>query len=419
MAVAAKLFRLPIALGAAMLVLGVVIFGLVILQVGSISKTDGRKQAEVTVQQMAGIAGETMRQRLIDDMARLSLEGLPKQSMLRQHMNAVMQSFPGQIIINKTGTEQYPAMSIADEDLLSIKADLKTIMRQRFGVTTLKGREYTSYAEPLRLTDAKQPDFTVVYLMAAETMLKPYQAVAFRVKIMSALGVILLAMVGAGVGFFLAQRLGKVTSAILTAESGNKPEPLSTLGSYEFASLASAVNLLLQGPTEKDKVRQQANTDALTGLLNRRGFVQAMDDRFKQGGNAAEMSVMFLDLDGFKPINDTYGHDVGDNILVEVAKRLRSCVREQDVICRLGGDEFVILFPGLIDRTILTERADRVLAQINEPYWIGDNRVTMGVSIGISIGPADGKTGEALLTASDEAMYTAKKTGKNQYTFYS
>jgi len=128
---------------------------------------------------------------------------------------------------------------------------------------------------------------------------------------------------------------------------------------------------------------------------------------------------MFLDLDGFKPINDTYGHDVGDNILIEVAKRLGSCVREQDVICRLGGDEFVLLFPGLVDREVLIQRADRVLAQINEPYWIGDNRVTMGVSIGISIGPADGKTGEALLTASDEAMYTAKKTGKNQYTFYS
>jgi len=175
----------------------------------------------------------------------------------------------------------------------------------------------------------------------------------------------------------------------------------------------------VQGPTEKDIVRQQANTDALTGLYNRRGLVQAMDDRFKQGGNAAEMSVMFLDLDGFKPINDTYGHDVGDEVLKEVSTRLQTCVRDHDILCRLGGDEFVLMFPSLVDREVLQQRADRVLARVNEPYWVGDSRVTMGVSIGISIGPGDGKTGEELLAAADQAMYSAKKTGKNQFTFYS
>lgn len=415
----AKFFRLPFVLAGVFLVLGILVFGLIILQVGGISASSGRAQAEVTVQQMAGIAGETMRQRLIDDMQRLNLEGLPEQSMLRQHMNAAMQTFPGQIVINKTGEDVYPAMSMTEKDLTAIKASLKANMRERFGSVMLNGKEYITYTEPLRLTGAEQPDFMVAYMMPAETMLKPYEAVSFRVKMMSVLGVVFMVLVGAATGFLLAQRLLKVTNTLRMAEGGGKPEPLSTLGSYEFAQLAEAVNLLLQGPTEKDKVRQQANTDALTGLLNRRGFVQAMDDRFKQGGNSAEMSVMFLDLDGFKPINDTYGHDVGDNILIEAGKRLVSCVREQDIVCRLGGDEFVLLFPGLTDREVLIQRADRVLAQINEPYWIGDNRVTMGVSIGISIGPADGKTGEALLTASDEAMYTAKKTGKNQYTFYS
>lgn len=415
----AKFFRLPFALAGAFLVLGIVVFGLIILQVGGVSSSSGIKQAEVTVQQMAGIAGETMRQRLIDDMQRLNLEGTPEQSMLRQHMNAAMQSFPGQIIIKKTGDDSYPAMSISEPEMASARADIKANMSKQFGEVVINGKDYITYTSALRLTGAEQPDFTVMYLMPSEQMMKPYQAVSFRVKMMSLLGILFLALAGGATGYLLAQRLLKVTNTLRMAEGGGKPEPLSTLGSYEFAQLAEAVNLLLQGPTEKDKVRQQANTDALTGLLNRRGFVQAMDDRFKQGGNSAEMSVMFLDLDGFKPINDTYGHDVGDNILIEVAKRLGSCVREQDVICRLGGDEFVLLFSGLVDREVLIQRADRVLAQINEPYWIGDNRVTMGVSIGISIGPADGKTGEALLTASDEAMYTAKKTGKNQYTFYS
>lgn len=414
-----KFLRLPFVLASAFFALGIVVFGLVVLQVGGISSSSGRTQAEVTVQQMAGIAGETMRQRLINDMQRLNLEGLPEQSMLRQHMNAAMQSFPGQIIINKTGSDLYPAASVTESELNSAKAAIKANMRQRFGSVEINGKEYIMYTSDLRVTDAETADFKVAYLMPSEVMLKPYEAVSFRVKMMSVLGIVFMVLVGAGTGFLLSQRLLKVTNTLRMAEGGGKPEPLSTLGSYEFSQLAEAVNLLLQGPTEKDKVRQQANTDALTGLLNRRGFVQAMDERFKQGGNSAEMSVMFLDLDGFKPINDTYGHDVGDNILIEVAKRLGTCVREQDVICRLGGDEFVLLFPGLVDREVLIQRADRVLAQINEPYWIGDNRVTMGVSIGISIGPADGKTGEALLTASDEAMYTAKKTGKNQYTFYS
>ena len=414
-----KLLRLPFALAGVFFVAGIVVFGLIALQVGSISSGEGMKQAQVTVQQMAGIAGETMRQRLVEDMQRLKLDGLPEQSMLRQHMNAAMQSFPGQIIIHQTSDDRFPATSISEQELEKNKASIKAAMRQQFGELTISGKDYVSYTQPLRVTDSKKPDFNVSYLMLADTMLKPYFGVAFRIRMMSLLGIAILALVGAGLGFLIAQRVNRVTSAIRTAESGGKPAPLSTIDAYEFSQLAEATNMLLQGPTEKDKVRQQANTDALTGLLNRRGFVQAMDDRFKKGGNAAEMSVMFLDLDGFKPINDTYGHDVGDNILIEVGKRLMTCVRENDVICRLGGDEFVLLFPGLIQREVLIERADRVLAQINEPYWIGDNRVTMGVSIGISIGPADGKTGEALLTASDEAMYTAKKTGKNQYTFYS
>ncbi len=414
-----KILRLPIVFGISFLLVGGAVFGALFLQANNIYKQDGYQQASVSLQQLSTIAGDMLRQRINAEMEHLSLEGVPDPNMIRQHMNAVMQSFPGQIIIMNADGSDVPATSITQEQLDSIFPTLVDKKAQSSFELNIRGIDYFIYTDFLRFTASKNADFMAFYLVRSEHMLKPYQTLVRQIILLSFVGVILLFFCGMLFGKFMSVRMDRITNALLSAEQGLKPEPLGTFGTYEFCNLSRAVNILLQGPTEKDKVRQQANTDALTGVLNRRGFVQAIDERFSQGGESSEMSVMFLDLDGFKPINDTYGHDVGDSILKEVAKRLGTCTREQDLICRLGGDEFVLLFPTLVDRDVLTQRADSVLAQINEPYWVGDSRVTMGVSIGISIGPADGKTGEQLLASSDEAMYTAKKTGKNQYTFYS
>ncbi|MBI1363100.1 MAG: diguanylate cyclase [Proteobacteria bacterium] len=290
-------------------------------------------------------------------------------------------------------------------------------------IYNMLGNSYVSVVVPiLPIEDAgiRRPDYNALIQREESGALVTYTAVR-QLLIMVAGGSLLAS---AALAIFLARGvtapIARIRKAVEIVEKGEKPAPIPVTGGGEIAKLIKAVNTLIQGPSAKDEVHQQAHTDPLTGLANRRALVSALDDVMKRGYRGKkEVSLMFLDLDGFKPINDTYGHEVGDEVLKTVAKRLGACVRDDDVICRLGGDEFVLMFPGLVDRDSIKQRADLVLEQINEPYWVGDSRVTMGVSIGIAIAPQDGSDGESILNSSDEAMYVAKKQGKNQYAFYS
>ena len=413
--------RIPVALAVVCVLAVALAASAMMLELNHVYKTDTEVQAQLQLKHLAATSADLVRTRVINDMKQLGIEGVPGPGLLRQQLNVAAQTFPGFIAVYENPQGKIPvATTLNDGQLTALGTVVKEISKtpQTFEVT-IEGNAYFGTLVDLNFANTPKPEFKAVYLMRKAHLLEPFSGVKLAVY----LGILLLLIVVvlpimAG-GWLLARQLETMRSAVAQAEQGNKPEPLKVWGFSEAAELASAINMLVQGPTEKDIVRQQANTDALTGLYNRRGLVQAMDDRFKQGGNAAEMSVMFLDLDGFKPINDTYGHDVGDEVLKEVSTRLQTCVRDHDILCRLGGDEFVLMFPSLVDREVLQQRADRVLARVNEPYWVGDSRVTMGVSIGISIGPGDGKTGEELLAAADQAMYSAKKTGKNQFTFYS
>lgn len=200
--------------------------------------------------------------------------------------------------------------------------------------------------------------------------------------------------------------------AIHQIAQGNKPQPLTTKRKDELGEFIEVVNEMMGG----HKAVKEANSDPLTGLANRRHLEQRLDEEAKKG---TPLSLIFIDLDGFKPINDTYGHEAGDIALKMVAERLGTCVRDHDVLCRLGGDEFVVLLIGLNDREVIKARGDKIIELVNQPYWIDNHRIKMGASLGIAIGPDDGKTGEAILAAADEAMYAAKQGGKNAYRFYS
>lgn len=393
------------------------VFLVLLAQAGGVVQGEGQREAQKTVSQLAAMTADLIQQRTQLEMRAMGFEGAPDQNLISRQGNAAVQNFPGQIILLEQGTSQVLFSTLQAAPLDAVFNDILAKRTQTQFTVNAPGGGYIVAKHDLVFPQG----YTVegFFMMRESLMLAPYNEMVAQMRFYTIFGIILLAFAGGVLGRYLSSRLKVITRVVDEAEQGNKPEPLSEMGMKELSDLAASLNVLIQGPTAKDKVRQEANTDALTGLLNRRGFVQAMDDKFSKGGSAAEMSVMFLDLDGFKPINDTYGHDVGDDVLKEVAQRLQHCTREQDVLCRLGGDEFVLLFPGLKDRKVLEERADRVLAKVNEPYWVEDTRVTMGVSIGISIGPDDGKTGEELLGAADEAMYAAKKTGKNQFTFYS
>jgi diguanylate cyclase (GGDEF)-like protein len=167
--------------------------------------------------------------------------------------------------------------------------------------------------------------------------------------------------------------------------------------------------------SEEEQIRYQAHHDALTGLPNRLLFA----DRLAQAIRAAQrerskLAVLYFDLDKFKPVNDTWGHAVGDGLLVEVARRVRTCLRESDTLARLGGDEFVVLLPGCADAADARKVGANILAQLNREFTVEGHALHISGSIGYALFPDDGRDDEELLRSADVAMYAAKSNGRGQ-----
>jgi diguanylate cyclase (GGDEF)-like protein len=160
--------------------------------------------------------------------------------------------------------------------------------------------------------------------------------------------------------------------------------------------------------------------DMLTGLPNREYFTQFLADTINQSHRyERKLAILLLDLDRFKFVNDTLGHSVGDDLLKEIASRLKQALRDSDFIARHGGDEFVILVPEVKSERELPEVVARVLELISEPFRLKGREIRTSASIGVSIFPEDGQDEESLLQCADIAMYHAKSEGKNNYQFYS
>ena len=162
-----------------------------------------------------------------------------------------------------------------------------------------------------------------------------------------------------------------------------------------------------------------AQYDSLTGLINRPLFqdrVTSALSRARRDGGL--VTLMFLDIDGFKDVNDRYGHAVGDELLRQIAGRLVTVLRETDTVARLGGDEFTVILEGGKRVEDAGRVATKVLKAISAPYRVGDRQVTVTVSIGISMYPVDGDSYSELMKGADTAMYQAKAAGKNTYQYY-
>jgi diguanylate cyclase (GGDEF)-like protein len=164
------------------------------------------------------------------------------------------------------------------------------------------------------------------------------------------------------------------------------------------------------------RVRYLAHHDTLTGLANRVWLRQRVPELLERyAGTPLLSAFMMIDLDGFKGVNDTLGHDVGDELLIEIARRLQSLVREDDFVARLGGDEFIIIQPRLRRAEDVGPLAQRVLDRLAEPAQVGGHQVRIGASIGIAFYPKDGQNGDALLKYADIALYCAKASGRGSY----
>ncbi|MFV8829491.1 diguanylate cyclase domain-containing protein [Alkalihalobacterium sp. APHAB7] len=168
----------------------------------------------------------------------------------------------------------------------------------------------------------------------------------------------------------------------------------------------------------EEYLRQMAYYDDLTDLPNRKLIHKHLRKAMARSKrHQHSLSIMFIDLDGFKKVNDTLGHEGGDILLKEVANRLNSCVREEDLTGRLGGDEFMIVFEETSKDEIIGI-AERILSVVSAPYTINENEAKVTPSIGISILPDDGEDLETLIQNADKAMYHAKEKGKGTYQFF-
>ena len=187
-------------------------------------------------------------------------------------------------------------------------------------------------------------------------------------------------------------------------------------GKLEFLGFIADIS---QHKQSEAKIKQMAYSDLLTGLPNRSLFY----DRLKQAmaqchRNKTKMAVLFMDLDYFKPINDELGHEWGDKALIEVANRLRHCIRETDTAARIGGDEFSIILSEIDSEESVFRVAEKVIRQIQKPMILKGSQYLLGVSIGISFNSRAYSDAETIMRLADDAMYQAKEMGRNRYCIY-
>lgn len=189
------------------------------------------------------------------------------------------------------------------------------------------------------------------------------------------------------------------------------------------AGNVSAVLLVTRDITDRklseETIHHLAYHDALTDLPNRRMYIQHVTKEIMQAKRfQSNMAVLFLDMDRFKDINDSFGHDVGDLLLIETARRLQACVEQGDIVARLGGDEFTILLRQIKEQPQAEMVAQRIMAELQKPFDLNGHLMSISCSIGIALFPQDGDQAEDLLKRADTALYSVKSQGRNGYAFF-
>lgn len=298
---------------------------------------------------------------------------------------------------------------------------------QRAGTAKQSGDEYRNVIRPIRHAS----DLVGSIEVTADT--RDLQRSNVHMLAM-AIGLALISLTMAGFAGALLQRhisgpvVQLATAMNQVTEQGSLDTHVRVEGATEIAQLAAGFNRMIMELERRNHVArkaelqllEQARTDSLTGLPNRRYFAEQLErelGRLKQ--EEWMIGLLYIDLDGFKLINDSLGHSVGDLLLCQVAKRLKSRVRSMDTLARVGGDEFTIILVGLQNENDATAAANNLIQSLSRPFLIEGHEITVGASVGISTRRPWSVDDLDLLRQADSAMYAAKRAGKNRAVHFS
>lgn len=194
---------------------------------------------------------------------------------------------------------------------------------------------------------------------------------------------------------------------------------ITQLASTPFKTVLCSIRDITDARKREQQLLHDAMHDPLTGLPNRRLLLDRLEQAIVSSERRAkDVSILFIDVDDFKRINENFGHTAADQVLIQIAERLRQSVRRSDTVARIGGDEFAIVASDMSGAPSADCLSRRVLNAFSEPFIVENERVSISISIGVSMAPRDGITIDDLLTKSDTAMYRAKKQGGNQFVHH-
>ncbi|MBF0142229.1 MAG: diguanylate cyclase [Magnetococcales bacterium] len=206
--------------------------------------------------------------------------------------------------------------------------------------------------------------------------------------------------------------LGVINTYVVDGHQRNEEEEAF------LVSMANTLAGLIERKRGEERLRHLAHHDVLTGLPNRQLFREILVKHIARSRrDRGCLALLFLDLDRFKGINDSLGHEVGDLLLQEVSQRIKSCLRESDLVARLGGDEFTVVLPDISGQGDAALVCRKIIEKVQLPFQLRGNQCNIGVSIGVALFPDHGPDSEALLKGADEAMYRVKRGGRNGYHF--
>lgn len=247
----------------------------------------------------------------------------------------------------------------------------------------------------------------------------------FLIVLLGLIFTVIFIILGGVISRGITMPLNELSHAASRLWQGDRISLPKHTGIREIELLEHALSNLLAGLTTTeialDKMEERALTDPLTGLPNRAAFYTYLTEHLSHPHDESDtLTLLYVDLDGFKAVNDTFGHHAGDELLMQLSARLKNCVRCGAMVARLGGDEFIISLPSRSGSDIKAARdiSTRIIAAATQPFTLEQDKAQIGCSIGCSIWPTDGSDLTQIVQQADQALYYSKCKGKNRLTFY-